>query len=256
MSKTLFLKDRIPSVYSPLLRGHFSFCCPVLPFSKTLPSFLPFSQVPSSMSNENQTLSRPNQDVFSWMSLIMGWVNSEFRCCRGIKSQDDLGLIEGNCTNTAQWALVSNIYYLLTSEGWGGGQIFSALIFENSNTAKSAPIATVYANQHHWLERVFFCRDIVGCVLFVTLLNRLRDSERGFVEGWSFLWIPDMSTTAVNCACFVLNDERPFRLTAFAYRAAVKAVFAELFTRVLMADQIPGSRRLTCNLAVMSSLFF
>lgn len=28
-------------------------------------SFLPFSQVPSSMSNENQTLSRPNQDVLS-----------------------------------------------------------------------------------------------------------------------------------------------------------------------------------------------
>lgn len=49
----------------------------------------------------------------------MGWVNSEFRCCRGIESRDNPGLTEGNRTNTAQSALVSNED--IRGVGWGGG---------------------------------------------------------------------------------------------------------------------------------------
>lgn len=75
----------------------------VLSLSPFLTPFLHFSLSPSSMLNENQTFSRPNQDVLSWMSLIMGWVNSEFRCCRGIESQDKPGLLERNNTDMAQW---------------------------------------------------------------------------------------------------------------------------------------------------------
>lgn len=99
-------------------------------------------------------------------------------------------------------------------------QIFSALILvvKNPKTAKGALIAAVCAIRHRWLKCVF-CRDTVDCVcvcVCVTLLNCLRDSESGWVEGCSFLWIADSSSAAVNCACFVLNDERPFRLTALA----------------------------------------
>lgn len=87
--------------------------------------------------------------------------------------------------------------------------MFSALILflKTPKTAKGAPIAAVYANQHRWLECVCVsCRDKVGCVLFVTLRDRLR----------GVLWIADWSAAAVNWACFVLNDERPLRPTAFA----------------------------------------
>lgn len=102
--------------------GHLCFFMSCSPFLNPRPSFL---SVPSSMLNENQTFSRPNQDVLNWMSLIMGWVNSEFRCCRGIKSRDKPELIERNDTDIAQWALVSNNYYLFMSEG--EEQIFSVL---------------------------------------------------------------------------------------------------------------------------------
>lgn len=103
-----FLVRRSPLSFS--LRSLVLSCSP---FSSPLPSFL---SVPSSMLNENQTFGRPNQDVLSWMSLIMGWVNSEFRCCRGIKSRDKPGLIERNDTDIEQWTLVRWNYLLMCEE--------------------------------------------------------------------------------------------------------------------------------------------
>lgn len=74
----------------------------VLSFPPFRSPFLPFPVSHSPMLNENQAFSRPNQDVLGWMSLIMGWVNSEFQDCWGI--------------NGAQWEPVGINYCLLTSE--------------------------------------------------------------------------------------------------------------------------------------------
>lgn len=181
------------------------------PFSNPLPSSL---SVPSSMLNENQTFSRPNQDVLSWMSLIMGWVNSEFRCCRGIKSRDKPGVDwKERYWLIAQWALVRYNYPLLTSEE-EEEQIFSGLTkgFEwisktgglvNTGYHSSWHSNLFYRNQHNTVKvkhtillyYIPWNSSLCVCCYF---LNSLRESERGFVEGQSFLWIAVLSGPAVN----------------------------------------------------------
>lgn len=101
---------------------------------------------------------------------------------------------------------------MLTSAGWGPDIFGDDFVFENPKMAKSAPIAMVSANQHLWLACVCFLQGYSRLCVAGHAPERLRV----FVEGRSFLWIADLSSTTVNCACFVLNDERPFRLTAFA----------------------------------------
>ena len=102
------------------------------------------------MLNENQTFSRPNQDVLSWMSFIMGWVNSEFRCCRGIESRDELGLIERNDTDVAQWTLVSYNYHLLMSQEEEEEEIVAELTTENVKNWGYNVVKDYFSNYIRW----------------------------------------------------------------------------------------------------------